>query len=154
MILSQTLWSVNAKIVQTESRTSSLFECFAEVQPILYKDRHYLRNKYYSSHNNSKFENSTLPSATIQHSTFNIAEGLSSLRYAQTECDSSLIIESLQKCLNFQLERRMPIAFSMRCFIKFFDSVTSLNVSSNKLLSIGRSLDYCIYKGHNQTYSS
>ena len=25
-------------IVQTESRTSSLFECFAEVQPILYKE--------------------------------------------------------------------------------------------------------------------
>ena len=62
----------SVKIVQTESRTSSLFECFAEVQPILYKDRHYLRNKYYSSHNNSKFENSTLPSATIQHSTLNI----------------------------------------------------------------------------------
>ena len=133
-----------AKIVQTESRTSSLFECFAEVQPILYKDIHYLRNKYYSSHNNSKFENSTLPSATIQHSTlniqhstFNIAEGLSSLKYAQTECDSSLIIESPQKCLSFQLDRSTPIAFSMRCFIKFFDNVTSLNVSSSTCLSIG-----------------
>ena len=38
LILSQTLWSVNAKIVQTESRISSLLECFAEVQPILCKD--------------------------------------------------------------------------------------------------------------------
>ena len=66
LILSQTLWSVNArivqrlckpraehqaclnvmprcsqsyaKIVQTESRISSLFECSAEVQPILCKD--------------------------------------------------------------------------------------------------------------------
>ena len=38
LILSQTLWSVNAKIVQTESRISSLLECFAEVQPILFKD--------------------------------------------------------------------------------------------------------------------
>ena len=27
-----------SKIVQTESRASSLFECFAEVQPILCKD--------------------------------------------------------------------------------------------------------------------
>ena len=42
--------------------------------------------------------------------------GLFSLRYAQTECNSSLIIESPQKCLNFQLERSTPIAFSMRCF--------------------------------------
>ena len=30
-----------AKIVQTESRTSSLFECFAEVQPILCKDNEF-----------------------------------------------------------------------------------------------------------------
>ncbi|WP_419562996.1 hypothetical protein, partial [Prevotella sp.] len=43
-----------AKIVQTESRTSSLFECYAEVLPILCKDRHYLRDKYDLSHNNSK----------------------------------------------------------------------------------------------------
>ena len=41
-------------IVQTEGRTSSLFECFAEVQTILCKDRHYLRDKYDLSHNNSK----------------------------------------------------------------------------------------------------
>jgi hypothetical protein len=54
LILSQTLWSVNAKIVQTESRISSLIECYAEVQPILCKDIDYLRNKYDSNHNNSK----------------------------------------------------------------------------------------------------
>ena len=41
LILSQTLWSVNAKIVQTESRISSLLECFAEVQPILCKDNEF-----------------------------------------------------------------------------------------------------------------
>ena len=40
--------------MQTESRTSSLIECYAEVQPILCKDIHYLRNKYDSNHNNSK----------------------------------------------------------------------------------------------------
>ena len=39
--LSQTLWSVNAKIVQTESRISSLLECFAVVQPILCKDNEF-----------------------------------------------------------------------------------------------------------------
>ena len=58
--------------MQTESRTSSLFECYAEVQPIFCKDIHYLRNKYDLSHNKSKFDNSTLPPATIQHSTFKI----------------------------------------------------------------------------------
>ena len=31
----------SAKIVQTESRTSSLFECYAEVQPILCKDNEF-----------------------------------------------------------------------------------------------------------------
>ena len=40
-------------IVQTESRTSSLFECYAEVQPIYCKDIHYLQDKYDSSHKNS-----------------------------------------------------------------------------------------------------
>ena len=34
----------SVKIVQTESRTSSLFECFAEVQPILCKDTTFPRN--------------------------------------------------------------------------------------------------------------
>ena len=59
LILSQTLWSVNANLMQTESRTSSLFECYAEVQPILCKDIDYLRNRNDLSHNNSK--------STIQH---------------------------------------------------------------------------------------
>ena len=40
------------KIVQTESRTSSLFECYAEVQPIPCRDIHYLRGEYDSNHNN------------------------------------------------------------------------------------------------------
>jgi len=53
-------------IVQTEGRTSSLFECYAEVLPILYKDIHYLQDKYDSSHKNSTFDNSTLPQTTIQ----------------------------------------------------------------------------------------
>ena len=56
-------------IVQTEGRTSSLFECYAEVLPILYKDIHYLRDKYDSSHKNSTLNNSTSAKPTIQHST-------------------------------------------------------------------------------------
>ena len=43
-----------AKIVQTERIKSSLLELYAEVQPILCKDIHYLRDKYDSNHNNSK----------------------------------------------------------------------------------------------------
>ena len=38
--------------MQTESIISSLLEYFAEVQPILYKDIHYLRDKYDLSRNN------------------------------------------------------------------------------------------------------
>ena len=54
-----------AKIVQTESRTSSLLECYAEVQPILCKDIDYLRNRNDLSRNNSTLNNSTSAKPTI-----------------------------------------------------------------------------------------
>ena len=51
--------------MQTESRASSLLECYAEVQPILCKDIHYLRERNDLSNNNSKFDNSTSALPTI-----------------------------------------------------------------------------------------
>ena len=51
--------------MQTKSRTSNLLESYAEVQPILCKDIHYLRDRNDLSNNNSKFDNSTLALPTI-----------------------------------------------------------------------------------------
>ena len=97
--------------------------------PFFCKDIDYLRDKYDSNHNNSKFDNSTSAKLTVQHSTlkiqhcrrrpFNIASGMVSLHR----------LKPIQSYLLYLITFKSYYQYIILCICFIFFSISSFIVN-------------------------